>query len=431
MLQHFTFLGHQDLSGIVRGRSVPKERAAEALSGGLPWVPANYTIGAMNTLPPDNPFGPMGEIRLMPDQAARLAVDGYDGRAPFDLYLCDARTPDGAPWPWCPRTALKDAVAALKAETGLTMRIAFEHEFTVRGLERKNHVAFSFSAGRIVSHLADRTLDVLDRAGIALEQFQAEYGMDQFEISSTPADPLRAADKAVLTLEAIRDCARQLGLHASFLPKPAMNEAGNGVHMHFSLWDGDRPATCEGDWLGARAGAFVSGLLAGAEGLIPFTCLSANSYARIRPNSWVGSYRCVGRRNREAMIRVVPRAPDAAGGHPRASIEYRVMDATANVYLAIAAVIRAGLEGLRSNAPTPESVDENPEGLEAAERERRGIVALPDAMADGLTPAAEALAARWLGPALSSAYYGCRRNDLRHAEETPFDELAARLSTVY
>ena len=105
--QHFLFLGHQDLSGLVRGRSVPRERRKEALSGGLPWVPANYSIGPTNILPPDNPFGPMGEIRLFPDENALVTLPTYDGRPAFDLVLCDGRQPDGGPWSYCPRTALK------------------------------------------------------------------------------------------------------------------------------------------------------------------------------------------------------------------------------------------------------------------------------------------------------------------------------------
>lgn len=429
--EHILFLGNQDLNGILRGRSVPAARHAMAWEDGLPWVPANYTIGALNMLPPDNPFGPVGEIRFMPAEGAHITLDAQGDGTPFTLALCDAVTMKGAPWPFCPRTALKDAVAALRAEAGLTMKVAFEHEFTVHGLDQPTHVAFSLSAGRVVAPLARRVLETLGGAGIALEQFQAEYGPGQFEISSIPADPLTAADRTVLTLETIRDTARSLGLRASFLPKPALDQVGNGVHIHFSLWEGERNVTSAVEWLTTRSAPFVAGLIDHAESLIPLTVLSANSYARLRPQSWVGSYTCVGLRNREAMVRVVPRqiAPD--GSYPRASLEYRVTDATANVYIALAAIIRAGLAGIRARKAPPPNVDRNPSDMPESEHAALGLRHLPQSIDAALTPQAAADAAVWLGPELAGAYYSCRRNDARQAAGLQFDDLARQLGNVY
>jgi len=429
---HFLYLGNQDLNGILRGRSVPAERMAEATANGLPWVPANYTIGALNTLPPDNGFGPMGEIRFMPDPAAKVTLDRQGQGAPFDVMLCDALTREGdAPWDCCPRSALKSAVVDLKAQTGLTMRVAFEHEFTVYGLDQPTHVAFSLSAGRVIAPLATRVLTQLNAAGIPLEQFQAEYGHGQFEISSVPADPVTAADRTILTLETIRDTARGLGLRASFLPKPALDRPGNGVHIHFSLWDGARNVTSVKDWLTPHSAPFAAGLIDAAESLIPLTCLSANSYARLRPQSWVGAYTCIGTLNREAMIRLVPRSTAADGANPNASLEYRVTDATANVYLALAAIIRAGMAGIAANSPAPPDIRQDPETLMVEARLAQRLRLLPQSLADALTETALADASRWLGHGLAAAYYSCRRNDARHAAALTFDDLSAQLGLVY
>jgi glutamine synthetase len=428
--QHILFLGHQDLSGLVRGRSVQRERRKEALSGGLPWVPANYSIGPTNVLPPDNPFGPMGEIRLFPDQAAMAKLPAYDGRPAFDLVLCDGRQPDGAPWPYCPRTALKNAVGRLKSEAGLTMKVAFEHEFLVNGLNQPAHAAFSASAGRRVSHLSAKVIDVLAKSGIVLEQFQAEYGTDQFEISSVPADPLVAADRVVLTLEVIRDCARQMNLHASFIPKPALNAAGNGVHIHFSLYTNGKPVTASKDWVTDVSGAFAQGLLDHAESLVPFSCLSANSYLRLRPNSWVGPYTCCGVKNREAMVRLVPRKPDANGSNPQASLEYRAADGTANVYLALAAIIGAGLDGLKAKKQ-PHNVARNPEELSAEKRAELGLRHLPKSLPEALAGFDAAAAARWLNPDLVGAYLACRREDARQFAQGDGADAAKVLQAIY
>ncbi len=428
--QHFLFLGHQDLSGLVRGRSVPKERRRQALSGGLPWVPANFSIGPTNILPPDNPFGPMGEIRLFPDQDAMATLPSYDNKPAFDLVLCDARTPDGAAWPCCPRTALKNAVARLQSEAGLTMKVAFEHEFLVKGLNQQSHPAFSLSSGRNVSHLADLVMATLAKADIGLEQFQAEYGTDQFEVSSVPTDPLNAADRVVLTLEVIRDCARQLGLHASFIPKPALNVAGNGVHIHFSLYRNGKPITAAKDWVTDTSGAFTQGILDHAESAVPFTCLSTNSYLRLRPHSWVGAYTCLGVKNREAMIRLVPRKADAKGNNPDASLEYRTTDATANVYIALASIIGAGLDGLKSKR-RPVNVSEDPDGIPEAQREKMGLRHLPQSLQDAMNKLDVTAASRWLGHDLVTAYLACRREDLRQFGGGDPEQAAATLMTVY
>ena len=428
---HFLFLGNQDLNGILRGRSVPAGRMAEAMAEGLPWVPANLTIGALNGLPPDNGFGPMGEIRFVPDPAACVTLGGHADGPEFDLALCDARQMDGAPWSCCPRTALKGAIADLQAATGLTMKVALEHEFTVHGLNQPNHVAFSLSAGRVIAPLGQRVLDIVERAGFTLEQFQAEYGQSQFEISSVPTDPLTAADRTVLTLETIRDTARSMGLRASFLPKPALDDVGNGVHIHFSLWDGAVNVTSRSDWLTDRSASFVAGLIDHAGSLAPLTIASANSYARVRPHSWVGAFTCIGVRNREAMIRLVPRAPSADGTNPKASLEYRVADATANVYLALAAIIRAGLAGVAAGSAAPPNIQQDPDTLSSAQRATWRVRALPDTLKAALTAQALADASAWFGTDLAAAYFSCRRNDLAEAAGHSFDELAGKLSLVY
>lgn len=430
MDERFCFVGNQELNGILRGRSVPSARREAALADGLPWVPANITIGALNTLPPDNPFGPTGEIRLLPDPEAKVSLPR--GRAPaFDLVLCDFGHHDGTPWACCPRTALRRAVDDLRVKTGLTMRVAFEHEFTVHGLDEPTHVAFSLSAGRAGGSLAERVLSVLETGGFTLDQFVAEYGPGQYEIAGRPADPVTAADRTVLTLEVVRACARDLGLRASFLPKPAADEVGNGVHVHFSLWQDGRNVTAEEEWVGGPSASFLAGLLEAVEPLTLLSITSPNSLERYLPHTWVGSYVCAGLRNREAMIRLVPRAEAADGGRPAASLEFRTSDATANVYLMLAALIRAGLDGIRADLPPPHNVDRDPEGLGPDERARLGLRHLPTRLDALLEEATVARMAGWIGPELAAAYASCRRNDARHAAELDGAELTSRLGLVY
>jgi glutamine synthetase len=167
-----------------------------------------------------------------------------------------------------------------------------------------------------------------------------------------------------------------------------------------------------------------------AETVLPFTCLSANSYLRLRPNSWVGPYVCAGLRNREAMIRLVPRQSDASGRHPQASLEYRASDGTANAYLALAALIGAGLDGLKQQK-TPLNIDKNPELLGVRERKRLGLRLLPQSLPDALKAFDARIAASWLGEELVEAYLACRREDVRQFCSISDEEAANILHRVY
>ncbi|WP_421708655.1 hypothetical protein [Algihabitans sp.] len=430
MSEHFCFIGNQELNGIVRGRSVPSARREAVLASGLPWVPANITIGALNTLPPDNPFGPIGEIRLVPIPEASITFT-RDKTPAYDIVLCEFAQSDGSTWTCCPRTALKRAIADLKETTGLALKVALEHEFTVTGLDTLDHIAFSPSAGRVGAPLAERVLTILEEAGFTLDQFVAEYGPGQYEIAGQPTDPLAAADRTVLTLEAIRGAASDLGLHASFLPKPSQKQVGNGVHVHFSLWRGDENVTVDSEWLSGDAGAFLAGLLEAAAPLTLLSTTSPNSFARYKPQSWVGTYICAGLRNRETMVRVVPRQQDATGAYPAASMEYRTSDATANVYLMLTALIRAGLDGVKAGLASPQSVDQDPATLDPETRSSMGLHHLPSSLDTLLVDSVSARVDDWLGPELTAAYLSCRRNDARHAEEMDFDAMAQKLNVVF
>lgn len=424
---------HADLSAVLRGRSFPIRLLERHLRDGMPWVPANVTISALNTLPPDNPFGPVGETRLKADPATRVGLPRRSGGPAMDVYLADIRTVDGEPWAACPRNALKKAVADLRDRHGFVLKVGFEHEFTIRGLTDRPTPAFSLAGTRAVSSLSDEVLRTLDASAIALEQFVAEYGADQFEIAFPASEAVAAADHAVMTLEVIRDACRGRGLTASFLPKPSLAQPGNGVHIHVSLWTVDgTPATASGGWLAPASGAFAAGLLARLPSVVGFTTGSVNSYARLQPQSWVGVYSCIGERNREAALRFCPRGTAADGTHPDASIEFRVADATGNPYLALAAIIRAGMDGIDGGLPSPENMRQNPHALPEAERLTRGIARLPGSLQASLGSLVESGdAARWFGPLMAEAHAAARRNDIADAEGLDHDGLAARLSLAH
>src|SRR5204863_583361 len=141
----------------------------------------------------------------------------------------------------------------------------------------------------------DELAEALERQDIQLEQYYAELGHGQHEISTAHAPALRAVDEQILVRETIRGVAARHGLVASLAPKPWPEGAGNGCHVHFSLWDGERNRfhdPSREDRLSDEAGAFLAGVLAHLSGLCGLTAPSFNSYRRLVPQYWAGAFTC-------------------------------------------------------------------------------------------------------------------------------------------
>ena len=148
----------------------------------------------------------------------------------------------------------------------------------------------------------------LEAQGITVEQYYPELGHGQHEISIRHAEALRAADNHIKLRETIRGVALEYGLYASLAPKPFPDQAGNGAHIHFSLWDADgrnvfydRAAP---DGLSTIGRQFIAGVLDHLPALVALTCPSVNSYKRLQPQSWSSAYTAWGHDNREAAVRV-------------------------------------------------------------------------------------------------------------------------------
>jgi glutamine synthetase len=202
---------------------------------------------------------------------------------------------------------------------------------------------------------------------------------------------------------------------ASLAPKPWPDNAGNGGHIHFSLWeaDGSRnrfhdPGSPEG--LSAEARSFIAGVLAHLPGLCGLTAPSFNSYHRIVPQYWAGAFVCWGHDNREAPVRV----PSLFAGIEEAStnVELKSADASANPYLAVGGLIAAGLDGLERGLEPPEPVEVDPATIDDGERRDRGIVPLPGTQGEALEAlAADEVLRDALGPVLAESYLAVRRSE--------------------
>lgn len=426
-----------DLAGVTRGRFVPARRLERIAETGVGWLQADLSLTPFNTIVHPNPWGSTGDLRLVPDLSARFRTDLTGSATPFDLVCGDLVELDGTPWNCCPRTILRTALADLEAEAGLTIVAAFEHEFGLAGEGLPPAHAFAFAALRRTDPFAPRLMAALEEAGVDPDVVIAEYGVDQFEITHRPCGGLAAADRAVAIREITREVARGCGWRASFAPKPVPDGVGNGVHIHFSLADREgRPVTYDTDGPGGlspAAAAFCAGVIAHLPAILAFTASSVPSYLRLKPHNWSASYTSLAVRDREATLRICPVTTiggrDPAGQY---NIEFRAADATANPYLALAAIVRAGLEGLRRRLPAPPLVTGDPEEMSADERRDLGLVRLPQSLGDALDALeADPVVTGWFAPVFLECFTGVKKGEIAHLEGSDAAAQCALYGTLF
>jgi glutamine synthetase len=425
-----------DLGSIVRGRSVFSAELDEHLQAGVSWVPANHALTPLGPVAEPNPFGSTGDLRLLPDADTRVLVAADSGESALELVLCDIVQTDGKPWECCPRRFLRATLDELERELGARLIASFEHEFQLL-LDTPPALPFTLEEQRSVEPFPTRVMGALVDAGVEPECFFAEYAAHQFEIPVAPAEGVASADRSVVLREVVREIARREGVRASFVPLLDPEQAGNGVHIHLSLVDADgvsllydaaRPAS-----LSQLGASFAAGILRHARALSVLTAASPISGARLAPHRWSAGAMCLAQHNREALLRIPP-VVGLAGAAPseQLHLEYRGADASANPYLALGAILRAGLEGIRAGLPAPPMLDRDPARLDAREANRFGVGALPRTLDEALRALAEDDIARgWMTPLLYDAYVSVKQAELDAARDVDLEELCRRYAAIY
>ena len=421
--EHILFVGTCDLSGHFRGKSFPAAQLPSRLERGVGLAPTNLFISAFGPIHM-TPFGTQGEVFLIPDPSTRVDVPfdrpgGDDGGEHF--MLGDIVTLERAPWSHCPRTVLRRALESLHAETGLRLCSTFEQEFTYDGVPAHPARPYELHAYRQQGLFGETLLAALRQAGVVPDSFLAEYGPRQFEVTVAPAVGMRAADEAVITRELTQAVAHRFGARASFAPLPEPQAASNGTHIHWSfLDDRDRPVLYDSaqPWgLSVLGSRFVAGVVHHLPLLCAVTAPAVASYYRLRPNRWAPVRADWAVLDRGTSIRICP----ATGGDPlqqarQFNIEYRVADATASPYLALAMLVQAGLDGVRRRLPL----------------ESQPVRSLPSSLADALDLLeASEPAAAWLGLDLTRSYIGFKRGEIRSLEQLDETEICRRYAEVY
>jgi glutamine synthetase len=427
---------HSDLSGLNRGRSVLLAELHERMATGVGWVPADQALTPFGPIAEPNPWGALGDLRLLPDKETAVRVDMWDEASPLHFYLCDAANTDGSPWDSCPRTFLKGALTQLE-EAGFRLVASFEQEFLLRGLPGEPGPGFSYEAQRLVEPFGPMLMGALRGAGLEPEAFLPEYGAAQYEVPCAPAEGVAAADRAAAMREVTREVARRLGYRASFAPMSDPEGVGNGVHVHLSLVDGDgRPVFYDPDRRGnlSLTGArFAAGILSCLPALCAFTAPSVVSYLRLKPHHWSAGFGFLGERNREATIRIPPLVT-LGGGDPsrQFNLELRAADAAACPHLALAVLVLAGLRGMREELPEPPLVEGDPSELGEEERRRLGIRPLPGSLDEALEALeADEVVRSWFSRDLWDCYLSVKRAEISLLQGAEPGEACERYLRVY
>jgi glutamine synthetase len=419
-----------DSGGTIRGKTTAIGGLADRITDGIGLTVAMMAMNSLDQLQPVEGMGPVGEIRLVPDSES-FAVLPY---APHSAAMsCDMIGRDREPWSACTRSFLK-RMRERAAARGLRMEASFEAEFSLARLDENNRyvpfdrtLCFSSIAMTEAAAFVDELVSALESQGLAVEQYYPELGHGQHEISIHHAEALRAADNHIKLRETIRGVALEYGLYASLAPKPFPDQAGNGAHIHFSLWDEagrnafyDRAAP---DGLSATGRQFMAGVLEHLPALVALTCPSFNSYQRLQPQSWSSAFAIWGHDNREAAVRVAsPFWSDVEGS---TNLELKAADSSCNPYIALGGLLAAGLDGIERGLTPGESTEVDPASLSDAERGALGIRRLPSSLDQALDNlAGDTVLMAALGDLLGRSYLTVRRSEARAYaamdEETQF-----------
>jgi glutamine synthetase len=419
-------------AGLTQAKAVPVGRVDAFVNPGLGASPSWHVFAIdQSGIAFTDEVGVVGDQRVRIDLPALRTIDDGLAWAPASFF-----EQDGTPVPSCARGALGRVEATL-ADAGLAALIGHEVEFLLvdpAGGALPTALWAQYGLAGVLEHegFVRDTIAAAAAAGVMIEQLHPEYGPNQFELSLAPLPPVAAADQLVLTRLILGRIARRHGMRISLSPAPFAGGVGSGAHQHFSLTGSAGPLYSGGPGPGGMtpAGeAAVAGILRGLPEAQGVLCGSIVSGLRMRPGNWAGAYACWGTENREAAIRFIEGGP----GNPHgANVEVKIVDPSANPYLASAAILGLALDGIATPVPLPAPTTVDPAGLSDSARSEAGIVRLPESQADAVAALDRSARLRGiLGDATVDMVVAVRRFEHDHYASLGPQELADKFRMAW
>jgi glutamine synthetase len=397
----FVSLQFTDIMGVVKNVHIPFHKFGDAVDHGL-WFDGSSIEGFARIHESDMFLDPdLDTFGIIPWERSEAGSTAK--------VICDVYTPDGESFAGDPRGVLRRQLERAE-EKGLRYMTGPELEFfmlphtAVQGfngsgsthgngnglhdvelLPHDNAGYFDLTTDE-ASNVRIEMVEALEQLGIVVEASHHEVAIGQHEIDFKYDDAMRTADNAVTFRITSKAIAQQHGLYATFMPKPFHGVNGNGMHTHQSLWSPDGKTNLFYDaadeyHLSPIARSFMAGLLAHAPGMIAILAPLVNSYKRLVPGYEAPVYISWARINRSALIRI----PQASRGRPEATrLELRCPDPSCNPYLAFAAMLAAGLDGIDRNLELARPVEENLYHFDDTMIRKQGVRTLPGSLEEAL-----------------------------------------------
>jgi glutamine synthetase len=404
----YVLLQFVDLFGVLKSVSLPARRFRSVVEHGE-WFDGSSVDGFARVLEND--------MYLAPDLGTfRLAPAGLDGSLGAARVMCNLRCPDGETSAGDSRAVLQRAIENL-CGARMEFHIAAEVEFFLFGAAAGPRPTPSDRAGYFDqtrdtgAAIREEIVEALQAQGVEVEGSHHEVSPGQHEIDLASQPALLAADAVVLLRDAVRVTAARHGLRASFMPKPLDNCNGSGMHSHQGLLDPEGRnlfhEASDAYGLSSVARHFVAGLLVHAPALAAVTAPTVNSYKRLVAGFEAPTHICWAHSSRAALVRV-PQVSRAAA--PATTVELRCPDPSCNPYLAFAAMLIAGMDGVERRLPLPPPMEEEDRADGDLLAERRLVGSLPRSLGEALDELREDDAiVDGLGPTLVERFVEAKR----------------------
>jgi glutamine synthetase len=371
----FVRLQFTDIMGQPKNAAIPVQQVEKALTDGI-WFDGSSIEGFARIEESD--------MLLKPDPSTYTILPWRSSDARVARFICDIYTYGGKPFEGDPRYILKKTLAEA-AKMDFSFNTGPELEFFLfKMLDGKPTTTFQDYGGYFDLAPTDAAEDVrrdidlaLTDMGFEIEMSHHEVASSQHEIDFKYGDALLTADRVITFKFAAKALALRSGLHATFMAKPIGGINGSGMHTHGSLAKGGHNAFFDPKGpkqLSETALHYIGGLLTHAKAITRVANPTINSYKRLVPGYEAPVYISWSNTNRSALVRV----PAARGASTRA--EFRSPDPMCNPYLTFAAMLAAGLDGIKKKIEPPESTDINIYHLSTKEREKLGIEMLPGSL---------------------------------------------------
>jgi glutamine synthetase len=377
----FVRLWFTDIVGALKSFAVTVEELEKALDEGMGFDGSSI-----------EGFARIDESDMLakPDPATFQLVPWRPSQDGVARMFCDIYHPDGRPFEGDPRYVLRQQLKRA-ADLGYTFYVSPELEYFYfkdsKGTEPLDRGGYFDETSDAAHDLRRDTVLTLEAMGIEVEYSHHEVAPSQHEIALRYTDALTMADSAMTYRLIVKEIAVANGVYATFMPKPLANQNGSGMHVHQSLFKGERNAFFDPEdtyHLSAIAKAYIAGLLHHSRAITLVTNQWVNSYKRLLPGFEAPVYMSWARRNRSDLIRIPEYKP---GKELHTRIEYRSPDPACNPYLVFAVMLAAGLDGIEKERELPAPVEENVFEMTDSERSARTIETLPGSLIEAIEEA--------------------------------------------